>query len=168
VPTIRIRRATASDEGRLWVLLAQAAHTPLGVDVRAEAAAEVRLSAYVAGFGEEPGDVGVLAFEGERCVGGAWARRWSESRHGFVWYPELDVPELVIATDPSQRGRGLGTRLLRALQRACPEGLVLSVREENPARRLYARAGFRELPARAMANPRSGGVSIVMEWRPAR
>jgi ribosomal protein S18 acetylase RimI-like enzyme len=51
-----------------------------------------------------------------------------------------------IALSPSYRGRGLGTRLLRALiAEADDAGRKLSIHVErnNPARRLYERLGFR-------------------------
>lgn len=50
-----------------------------------------------------------------------------------------------IALLPSSRGRGLGAALLDAVLTAAAEaraGVVLQVEMGNPARRLYARAGF--------------------------
>lgn len=55
-----------------------------------------------------------------------------------------------IAILPAQQGRGFGRAALEALQsRATHEDLPLKlcVRRDNPARRLYARLGFVELPA---------------------
>ena len=43
-------------------------------------------------------------------------------------------------------------------------GLNLSVRSENPARRLYERLGFRDIPGSAFTN-RAGGISIGMALR---
>jgi hypothetical protein len=43
-------------------------------------------------------------------------------------------------------------------------GLCLSVRSENPARRLYERLGFRDIPGSAATN-RVGGMSIGMALR---
>jgi ribosomal protein S18 acetylase RimI-like enzyme len=43
-------------------------------------------------------------------------------------------------------------------------GLCLSVRSENPARRLYERLGFRDIPGSAATN-RAGGTSIGMALR---
>lgn len=42
--------------------------------------------------------------------------------------------------------------------------LCLGVRYENPARRLYERLGFREIPGSA-ATSRVGGMSIGMELK---
>jgi len=43
-------------------------------------------------------------------------------------------------------------------------GLNLSVRSENPARRLYERLGFRDIRGSAVTN-RAGGMSIGMALR---
>ena len=43
-------------------------------------------------------------------------------------------------------------------------GRTLSVRSENPARRLYERLGFRDFPGSAATN-RAGGMSIGMALR---
>jgi ribosomal protein S18 acetylase RimI-like enzyme len=66
---------------------------------------------------------------------------------------------------PEQRGRGIGTSLLQALQAEASTAslpLSLSVFESNPAQRLYERLGFRvtgyEPPYRAMQwLPETGG-----------
>jgi ribosomal protein S18 acetylase RimI-like enzyme len=63
--------------------------------------------------------------------------------------PDAFLTEIFV--DPPQRGSGLGARLLDATSRALRErgaaAVTLLVRPENvAARRLYARAGFRELP----------------------
>lgn len=57
------------------------------------------------------------------------------------------VPELAAALDPACRGRGVGTRLLRAMLRLLADegypAVSLSVQKANPAVRLYRRLGFR-------------------------
>lgn len=48
-------------------------------------------------------------------------------------------------------------------------GLCLSMRSEDPARRLYERLGFRDIPSSAVTN-RNGGMSIGIPlgwWPPA-
>jgi ribosomal protein S18 acetylase RimI-like enzyme len=61
----------------------------------------------------------------------------------------------VVATLPEARGRGLGTSLMRVAEdiaraEGCPS-LCLSVADDNdPARRLYARLGYRQRAARPM------------------
>lgn len=52
-----------------------------------------------------------------------------------------------ICVDPACQGRGIGARLLRALDAALPQGdIVLMVEAENEtAKRLYRREGFKEV-----------------------
>jgi hypothetical protein len=58
---------------------------------------------------------------------------------------------------------GIGGRVHKGLPEAARHGLglCLSVRSENPARRLYERLGFRDIPGSAATN-RAGGMSIGM------
>jgi len=58
-----------------------------------------------------------------------------------------EFPELCMAVRSGQRGRGVGTRMLRTLLDAADErgwSVSLSVQRENPACRLYRRCGFVE------------------------
>ena len=69
-----------------------------------------------------------------------------------------------IGVKPKARGQGIGEKLMRALiGEAARRGLSLnlSVRSDNPARRLYERLGFRDIPGSAVTN-RAGGLSIGM------
>ena len=72
-----------------------------------------------------------------------------------------------IGVKPNARGQGVGSKLMRALIGEAGRhglGLCLSVRSENPARRLYERLGFRDIPGSA-ATIRASGMSIGMELR---
>ncbi|OZM83586.1 N-acetyltransferase [Pseudonocardia sp. MH-G8] len=75
------------------------------------------------------------------------------------------VPELVIAVVPTDRGRGVGRRLLDALvARTAHEGhdrLTLNVHLHNPAARLYSRAGF------VVEGKRRGPLGVAMVRDPA-
>jgi ribosomal protein S18 acetylase RimI-like enzyme len=80
----------------------------------------------------------------------------------YVHRGRKDVRIMDIALAPPFRGRGIGTRLLRALiDEAEASGRKLSIHVElnNPARRLYERFGFR--PAG------EHGVYVLMERPPA-
>jgi ribosomal protein S18 acetylase RimI-like enzyme len=78
-------------------------------------------------------------------VGAAWYRTFTEASHGYGFVAE-DVPELSIAVIASRRREGIGRRLLVHLINASVgqgyPALSLSVREANPARRLYESVGF--------------------------
>ena len=98
---------------------------------------------YLAGW-PRPGDHGVVA-EHDGPVGAAWFRTYTETNHGHG-FDAGDVPELSIAVIASRRGEGIGRRLLVELVAASVDQgyrtLSLSVREQNPARRLYESVGF--------------------------
>jgi ribosomal protein S18 acetylase RimI-like enzyme len=144
---IEVRPATDADLPFLREMLYEAAFWR-GDDGRPpidEAFATPQLGRYLDGFGR-PGDTGVIAVDAAgRPLGAAWYRRFSprEPGYGFV---DGATPELSIAVAPGASGRGVGARLLAALlDRARAQGLPglsLSVANDNPARRLYERAGF--------------------------
>ncbi len=104
--------------------------------------------------------LGVIATLGAP-VGAAWLRLQQGDPHPMkLWTPE--VPELAIAVRPSARGRGLGAALLGELiarARGLYPAMVLSVRRENPAVRLYRRFGFQ---VEREAKNRVGTTSLVM------
>ena len=146
----RIRTARSGDLPLLREMLFEAAFWRAGAPRPALDAGLARadLAKLLEAWGR-PGDDAVVAVSPTGIgVGAAWFRFWSADEHsyGFV-APE--VPELGLAVRPQLRGRGLGTRLLRALL-ARADGaeirqLSLSVESENPALRLYERCGFRRV-----------------------
>jgi len=100
---------------------------------------------YVESWGQQ-GDTGLVAEdEAGRALGAAWYRLFTEDEHGYGFI-DPSIPELTIAVEPNVRGRGVGAALLAALiERAHADGLPalsLSVEQDNPAIRLYERAGF--------------------------
>ena len=55
------------------------------------------------------------------------------------------IPEdilVFICVDPSQRGKGLGGKIVRHALDMCPGDVKLHVEYDNPAKRLYERIGF--------------------------
>ncbi|HET9728388.1 MAG TPA: GNAT family N-acetyltransferase [Acidimicrobiia bacterium] len=108
-----------------------------------EVLADPRYAQYLAGWPRQ-GDYGLVA-EQDRPVGAAWYRTFTEASHGFG-FVAADVPELAIAVVASRRHEGIGRTLLTELIDASVEhghaALSLSVREQNPARRLYESVGF--------------------------
>jgi ribosomal protein S18 acetylase RimI-like enzyme len=172
---VALRPAThePADERFLWAMLLQAAHAGDEVASPDDLRAIPALARYVEGWGR-PGDVGVIAVvpagggegadhAGGRPVGAAWVRLLVGAGAGYGWVDDA-TPELAIAVEPGWEGRGVGRAMLARLL-ADVEGrfpaVSLSVRSDNPARRLYARLGFVEVPGTDVEN-RVGGTSVTM------
>jgi ribosomal protein S18 acetylase RimI-like enzyme len=133
-----LRPATAADEPFLREMLATAAAWR---DAQPPAEPPAAVLHYLEGFGRA-GDVGVVAEVDGVPLGAAWVRRFDPAHPGFGFVGP-DVPELSIAVRAGHRDAGIGSRLLAAVLDAVDaERVSLSVEPDNPARRLYERAGF--------------------------
>lgn len=142
---VRYRSAGPEDFTFLATMLGEAAvwrpdkPTPTAEQVLADP----RYSMYLAGW-PRLGDCGRIADQ-VAPVGAAWYRTYTEASHGHGFVTE-EIPELSIAVIASRRLAGIGRRLLVDLIDASDsqgyEALSLSVREANPARRLYESVGF--------------------------
>ncbi len=166
-----IRSLAPEDEPFLWEMLYHAAHMAKDGASSADAAKNhPYLAKYVRDWGRD-GDLGfaALASPHQRPIGAAWVRLlMGEQRN----YPQIDetIPELAIAVLPAYANQGVGTGLLNELVVAANSlypAIVLSVRADNPAQRLYERLGF--VVVDEVVN-RVGGRSFVMllEFRPVR
>jgi ribosomal protein S18 acetylase RimI-like enzyme len=162
-----LRPATAADAEALCLFVGWAGEA---LGPRGDGADGVReipkLRRYVDGFGHRPGDVGVVAIgPSGRAVGAAWVRLLIGEEADDTYVDDV-TPELAIACRPSQRGRGLGDVLMAAVVEAAAAAghpaVVLSVREGNPAHRLYARHGFATI---GTVGNRVGGRSTQMLLR---
>ena len=142
-----IRPALPADEPFLWAMLYEAIYVPGGRPTPDRAIVqEPSLAHYVAGWGQQPGDAGLLAVDqqSEQPVGAAWLRFFTEQDPGWG-FVDADTPEVSMALLPAYRGQGIGTALLTALIAQATDryaALSLSVDPQNPAMRLYERLGF--------------------------
>ena len=96
---------------------------------------------YVEAFGTREGDLCVVAEIDNVIVGAAWSRLIHS--YGFV---DDKTPELSISLYPQYRNQGIGTKLMHGifeeLSHAGYRRVSLSVSKQNPAVRMYLRAGF--------------------------
>lgn len=110
------------------------------------------------------GDTGFIAVDRDRSVAASWICLWIDPNKGFG-YVNDNTPELVVATLPSFRGRGIGTllidRLIESIRPLYP-AISLSVRDNNPAVNLYERLGFVKVAGSEIMN-RTGGMSFIMQ-----
>lgn len=105
------------------------------------------------GFIPERGDYGIVAFDDASVAGVAWA-----SISGVL-------PEITVNVAPEHQGNGLGTRLVDALVTHAHSvrwpGLALTVADDNPARRLYARLGFEARADGVMVKPLAPAINAI-------
>ena len=139
----RIRTITPGEYGLLREFLYQAIYLPQGVDPPPRSVVDLpELQVYLADFGTQPGDHCLVADLGGRVIGAVWSRIMEDYGHLGE-----GIPSLAISLLPEYRGRGIGTQLLHRLLALLRENgfsrVSLSVQKENPALRLYLRAGFR-------------------------
>lgn len=142
-----LRPALPADEPFLWAMLYEAIYVPEGKPLPERTILqEPALAHYVAGWGQQPGDAGMIAIDSTsgQAVGAAWLRLFTAADAGWGFVDEA-TPEVSMALLPAYRGQGIGTALLTALidqARGHYPALSLSVDPQNAAMRLYERLGF--------------------------
>lgn len=161
----RVATATPADEPVLWAMLFEAAHAAEQNMTSPDQLRSVpELARYVEGWGRR-GDLGVVGGP-DSGAGAAWLRLFPAGNPGYGYVDDA-TPELAIAVAPQLRGSGLGTTLLRRLladARRHHDAVSLSVRQTNPALRLYERLGFALVPGSQLVN-RAGTTSVTMVHR---
>lgn len=151
-----IRKIRSEEHDLLREFLYQAIYLPDGVEPLPRPIVDLpELQVYVTDFGTQPGDHCLVAEVERKVIGAAWCRIMED--YGHI---DNDTPSLAISLLPEYRGQGTGTQLLNALLLLLRENgyqrASLSVQKENPALRLYQRAGFRILAEK--------GTEYLMLW----
>jgi ribosomal protein S18 acetylase RimI-like enzyme len=156
-----VRPAAAGDLPFLIAMLYEAACWRPGARPPADVVlTNPDIARYLRDWGR-PGDLGVVAEEDGTPVGAAWIRLYDDADRGYG-FVATDVPELTIGVTPAARGRGVGTKLLAELAAAATSHAIsLSVETDNPAVRLYERAGY------VPVAQDEGALTMLLELRPA-
>jgi ribosomal protein S18 acetylase RimI-like enzyme len=153
-----LRKALASDEPFLWEMLYHSLYVPAGgTPFSREILSKPEIAKYLKGWGRS-GDMALIAVDANshQPIGAAWMRIFSGPQKGYGYVAD-GTPELGIAVLPEHRRRGIGSVLLQRLieiATSSHDALSLSVSSDNPAQRLYQRAGFERVG--------SSGNSITM------
>jgi len=141
----KIRHIRPAEWPLLEDFLYQAIFVPEGYEgevPRSIIATDPKCRAAYADFGSLLDDRAVVAEVDGEVVGACWVRTTDE--YGHI---DSQTPSFSVSLYPQYRGRGLGTRMMRAMLAELREAgyarASLSVQKENPALRLYERLGFR-------------------------
>jgi ribosomal protein S18 acetylase RimI-like enzyme len=161
-----VRQVTPADEPFLWLMLFHASRSDAEEGATLDDVKnDPELARYVENWGRR-GDLGVVCERSGEPLGAAWLRLPVGDEPGRQASVADDVPELAIATRPGHEGRGIGSRMLRALIAHAAgryPAITLNVRLDNPAIALYRRFGFTEL---GVLTNRVGTTSVKMLLRP--
>ncbi|MEV0296818.1 GNAT family N-acetyltransferase [Nocardia sp. NPDC050710] len=163
---VSVRLAVAADEPFLWAMLFEASHAAeTGMTSPDELRVMPELTRYVEKWGL-PTDLGVIGELDGEPLGAAWVRLLTGDDAGYG-YLDHETPELAIGVAPQARGSGVGTAMLARLLTETETqwaAISLSVRDTNPAKRLYERLGFVDVSGRRIVN-RVGTTSSTMVRR---
>jgi ribosomal protein S18 acetylase RimI-like enzyme len=142
-----IRPSSSADMAFLREMLYEAAYwRPDGPRPSlAEGLARPDLAHLLAGWGRE-GDLALVAeMKDGTPAGAAWLRFWTPEQHSYGFI-DGQTPEMGIGVRTQARNKGIGAALITSLlteaKRQGIRCISLSVERDNPAARLYRRAGF--------------------------
>ncbi|MFO7729441.1 MAG: GNAT family N-acetyltransferase [Spirochaetia bacterium] len=142
---IRIKVVGKEDQAFLYEMLYQSIYQPPGT---AQPDRDIillpEISKYVEHWGR-PGDYALIALDShDNQLGAVWLRYLRSDNRGYGYVSD-DIPEIGIAVEEGQRGRGIGSVLLEELLNRTKQqvpSISLSVQTANPAMRLYEKFGF--------------------------
>ena len=140
-----IRELSIDERDVLETFLYQAIFIPEGITPPPfEIIKQPELQVYIKGFGEQEGDICLVAECDGKIVGAVWVRIMND--YGHV---SDDMPSLAISLLPEYRGNGIGTALMQSMQEMVSQqgykGISLSVQKQNYAAKMYSRLGFKTI-----------------------
>ncbi len=138
----RIRPILREEYGLLERFLYEAIFVPEGMPAPPRSIiGRPELQVYIAGFGKQESDIGLLAEVGQRAVGAVWVRIMND--YGHI---DDETPSFAISLLAEYRGMGIGTALmnemLRILKSKGYQQASLSVQKANYAVKMYQKTGF--------------------------
>lgn len=153
----KIREIREGEYGLLEDFLYEAIFIPEGIPAPPrEIIEKPELQIYTAGFGTKKGDMGLVAEAGQRIVGAVWTRIMDD--YGHI---DDETPSLAISLYSGWRGRGIGTALMREMQKKLMENgygqASLSVQKANYAVKMYQNVGFKIVS--------ENEEEYIMRWR---
>lgn len=99
------------------------------------------LQIYIAGFGKNKDDIGLVAEVNNKAVGAVWVRIMND--YGHI---DDDTPSFAISLYKDYRGSGIGTALMKEMLRILKDRgykqASLSVQKTNYAIKMYLKTGF--------------------------
>ena len=163
---ITLRQVEPSESALIYSFLTISARMEESGETIQQALTDPALVKYWQDWGQ-PNDIGVVAESTELGypVGCAWVRLFAGEAPGYGHVSD-DIPELAFGVVKNRRNDGIGTLLLEQLLDQCRDrypGISLSVRQDDPAIRLYERFGF-QVEGDSFTN-RVGTASITMLLR---
>ena len=137
-----IRELSIDERNVLETFLYQAIFIPEGITPPPfEIIKQPELLVYIEGFGEQDGDICLVAECDNKIVGAVWVRIMND--YGHI---SDDMPSLAISLLPEYRNKGIGTALMISMQEIVSKrgykGISLSVQKQNYAARMYRKLGF--------------------------
>ncbi len=138
----KIRKIYEEEYRLLEDFLYQAIFVPKGVSAPPKSIInQPELQVYIANFGKEKDDIGLVAEVADKVVGAVWVRIMND--YGHI---DNDTPSFVISLYPDYRGLGIGTALMKEMLHILKDRgykqASLAVQKANYAVRMYQKVGF--------------------------
>jgi len=138
----KIRKISEEEYSLLEVFLYEAIFVPKGMPAPPRSIInQPELQVYIANFGKEKDDIGLVAEVGEKAVGSVWVRIMND--YGHI---DNDTPSFAISLYKDYRGLGIGTALMKEMLQILKDRgykqASLAVQKANYAVRMYQKTGF--------------------------